>query len=95
MMDLTSTFGLMFIPFFFTMGIFGFLIAILGTILWLWVLIDCVKRTFKSDTEKLVWVLVLILLGLLGAVIYYFVVKVKDNKNVKGNKKKSKKRRRR
>ncbi len=94
-MDLTSTFGLMFIPFFFTMGIFGFLIAILGTILWLWVLIDCVKRTFKSDTEKLVWVLVLILLGLLGAVIYYFVVKVKDNKNVKGNKKKSKKRRRR
>ena len=88
MMDLTSTFGLMFIPFFFTMGIFGFLIAILGTVFWLWVLIDCVKRTFKSDTEKMVWVLVLILLGLLGAVIYYFVVKVKDNK------KKSKKHRR-
>ena len=86
-MDLTSTFGLMFIPFFFTMGIFGFLIAILGTIFWLWVLIDCVKKTFKSDAEKIVWVLVLILLGLLGAVIYYFVVKVKDNK-------KSKKRRR-
>jgi len=77
MMDLTSTFGLMFIPFFFTMGIFGFLIAILGTIFWLWVLIDCVKKTFKSDAEKIVWVLVLILLGLLGAVIYYFVVKVK------------------
>ena len=88
MMDLTSTFGLMFIPFFFTMGIFGFLIAILGTIFWLWVLIDCVKKTFKSDAEKIVWVLVLILLGLLGAVIYYFVVKVKDNKQ------KSKKRRR-
>lgn len=88
MMDITSTFGLMFIPFFFAMGIFGFLIAILGTILWLWVLIDCVKRTFKSDAEKIVWVLVLILLGLLGAVIYYFVVKVKDSK------KKIKKRRR-
>ena len=88
MMDLTSTFGLMFIPFFFTMGIFGFLIAILGTVFWLWVLIDCVKRSFKSDAEKIVWVLVLILLGLLGAVIYYFVVKVKDNKQ------KSKKRRR-
>ena len=87
-MDLTSTFGLMFIPFFFTMGIFGFLIAILGTVFWLWVLIDCVKRSFKSDAEKIVWVLVLILLGLLGAVIYYFVVKVKDNKQ------KSKKRRR-
>jgi cell division protein FtsL len=28
-----------------------------------------------SDTEKLIWVLVALFLGIIGAIVYYFVVK--------------------
>lgn len=43
-------------------------------------LVDCLKRDFKKDIEKVVWVLVLVFLHLLGALVYYFVVKVQDKK---------------
>lgn len=33
-------------------------------IFWLKMLIDCIKRNFKNDNEKIVWVLVIVLLGL-------------------------------
>ena len=39
---------------------------------WLWALVDCLKREFPGN-EKIVWVLVIILLHLLGAVIYLAV----------------------
>ena len=49
-------------------------------------LIDCVKRDFKNDNEKIAWVLVIALLGFLGAAVYYFAVKIND-KNKTGKKK--------
>lgn len=42
---------------------------------WLFSLIDCVKRDFANSSEKVVWVLVLIFVGILGAFIYNIVVK--------------------
>lgn len=41
-------------------------------------LVDCVTRNFKKDTDKVVWVLVIIFAGLIGSIIYYFVVKRKS-----------------
>lgn len=46
-----------------------FLFLALPTILWLWALIDCVKREFKGS-DKLIWVLVIIFLPLIGAILY-------------------------
>ena len=43
-------------------------------------LIDAASRKFHSDSDKVIWILVVILLGTLGALIYYFVVYWKDNK---------------
>ncbi|RMD67056.1 hypothetical protein D6817_02685 [Candidatus Pacearchaeota archaeon] len=43
-------------------------------VFWLWMLIDSIKRDFKSDGEKIVWVLVIIFLHILGALIYLAVV---------------------
>ncbi|MCX6694762.1 MAG: PLD nuclease N-terminal domain-containing protein [Candidatus Altiarchaeota archaeon] len=40
-------------------------------------LIDCVKREFKDQNEKIVWILILALTNWIGAVIYYFLVKRK------------------
>lgn len=68
----------------------GFIAIIIGIFLfafWLWMLIDCLKRDFKKDYEKIVWVLVMIFLHLLGAIIYYFVVKISDKKGAKERKK--------
>ncbi len=65
-------------------AIFGAILAVLlfglfvfSFIFWLFMLIDCVKRNFKEDSEKIVWVLVIIFTGIIGALIYYFVVKKK------------------
>ena len=51
-------------------------VVVLG-VFWLWMLVDCLKRNFKKDNEKLVWVIVLLFAHLIGAFLYYFIVKVK------------------
>ncbi len=59
--------------------VFGILIflglMIFLFIFWILMIIDCVKRKFKNENDKIVWILVLIFLQFLGAIIYYFVVK--------------------
>jgi len=52
-----------------------FAIGILAFIFWIFMLVDALKRKFKTDGEKIAWVLVVIFLQILGAIIYYFVVK--------------------
>ncbi|HID28021.1 MAG TPA: hypothetical protein EYP22_09465 [Methanosarcinales archaeon] len=52
-------------------------------ILWLWMLIDCLKRpdnwfAIGGNNAKLIWVLVIIFTGFIGALLYYFLVKSKD-----------------
>jgi len=43
-------------------------------VLWLWMLIDCVKRPFDKKT---MWIVLIIILGWIGAIAYFFVVKRK------------------
>jgi len=56
-------------------------VAIFLFVFWIKMIIDCAKRDFKGDNEKIVWILVIVLLGVLGAAIYYFAVK--ENKKPK------------
>ena len=65
-------------------GLAAILIGVLLFLFWLWMIVDCLKRDFKKDYEKIVWILVMIFLHILGAVIYYFVVKVEDRKGGRG-----------
>jgi Phospholipase_D-nuclease N-terminal len=54
-------------------GLLGLILLVLGIMLfvfWIWMLVDCIKNTALSDTEKIVWVLVIIFLHFLGALIY-------------------------
>ena len=65
------------------LGFFGIILLVLVFIaifaflfvFWILMIIDCVKRDFKGDNDKVAWILVLVFLGFLGAAIYYFVVK--------------------
>ena len=55
-------------------------LAIIGLIIylfvfWILMIIDAAQRRFKDGAEKIVWVLILIFLGILGAIIYYFIIK--------------------
>ena len=60
-------------------------ISVFIFVFWISMIIDCVKRKFKDDSSKILWILILIFLGILGAIIYYFVVKKPEccSKNVK------------
>jgi uncharacterized membrane protein len=64
-------------------GVVGVLIAIALSVLififWISMLIDCLQRKFKKDNDKLVWTLVIIFVGVIGATIYYFLVKKGKN----------------
>jgi hypothetical protein len=61
---------------------FIWLIALGLMALWIWMLIDCIKRDEDQfppmgDNTKLIWILIVVLAGWLGAIIYYFMVKQK------------------
>ncbi len=50
--------------------------GILLLVFWVVMLIDVLKRTnWKQESDKTLWILLVILLGYLGAIIYYFAIK--------------------
>ena len=51
------------------------IVAILVLIFWIWMLVDCAKRRFKNDVEKIVWVVVIALCSWIGALVYFIVIK--------------------
>jgi hypothetical protein len=61
-----SIFGLLFF-------LFWILILFGGTILWIWMLIECVTKESSEGNDKLVWLLVILFTHWIGALIYYFV----------------------
>ncbi|HLZ62425.1 MAG TPA: PLDc N-terminal domain-containing protein [Ktedonosporobacter sp.] len=55
------------------LGIGGQGIAVIATIFWAWVLIDCLTKEPAESNDKVAWVLVILLVPVLGALAYYFV----------------------
>jgi len=53
------------------------LISILFFAFWIWMLVDCVKRDFD---QKVLWIILILVLGWIGAIAYYFVVRRKNGK---------------
>jgi len=47
-------------------------LALMCMAFWVWMLVDAIKNRRLSDTEKIVWVLVILFLHFLGALIYFF-----------------------
>jgi prolipoprotein diacylglyceryltransferase len=65
---------------------FLFLIIICGLTLWIWMLIDVIRRKDgqfpqpQNKDQKLIWLLIVILTSYIGAAIYYFMVYRKAGK---------------
>lgn len=57
----------------------AFVACILGLIIfWIVMLVDVIQRDFNDSNDKLMWVLIVLLTGWIGAIIYYVMVKRKS-----------------
>ena len=61
-------------------GIVGLLISLVffvmgigGTILWIWMIVDCATKEPSEGNEKVLWILVIVLTHWIGALIYLLV----------------------
>jgi hypothetical protein len=48
------------------------LIGLSLAILWVWMLVECVTREPSEGNDKIVWLLIILLLGWIGALVYFF-----------------------
>ena len=48
-------------------------VGVLGTVFWIWMLIDCAVKEPAQGNDKLVWVIIILLTHFIGAAIYFFV----------------------
>jgi hypothetical protein len=62
---------------FFLLFLFGGAFALACLAFWIWMLIDCAQAPEPpgDKNHRLVWILVLIFAGWIGALIYFFVVR--------------------
>jgi hypothetical protein len=61
--------------FFFGLGIFGLIVALVLGAFWLWMLIDALSNPTLEPTMKIVWGLLIFFLPFVGAVAYFFVAR--------------------
>ena len=55
---------LLFVLFVITFGLAAFAF-------WIWMIVDCAQNKRLNDSERIVWILVVIFLHILGALIYF------------------------
>ena len=48
-------------------------IGLAGTIFWIWMIVDCASNEPSEGNEKLIWILIIVLTHLVGALIYLLV----------------------
>jgi len=49
--------------------LFGF--ALLATIFWIWMLVDCARRISNGDNRQIGWLIVIVVAHGLGALVYF------------------------
>jgi hypothetical protein len=54
------------------LGMVGIILAILTSLFWLWMIVDCATSR-REGSEKIVWLLVIFFLHFIGALVYFFV----------------------
>lgn len=50
----------------------GVLIGLVGTVFWIWMIIDCATKERSEGNDKVIWILVILFTHLIGALIYFF-----------------------
>lgn len=65
---------LIFWPFALAFGGAMMIFGLIFIIFWIWMLVDCAKRKFRSDVEKIVWIVIVAISGWVGSLIYFVVI---------------------
>ena len=52
------------------------LLGVGSTAFWIWMLIDCATKEEEEGNTKVVWILIIVFTGIIGALIYLFVRKL-------------------
>lgn len=50
------------------------------TVVWFWMLFDCIR--YENERDKVVWILVIVLAGIVGALIYLFARRVPRRRTI-------------
>lgn len=48
-------------------------LAVLVFALWIWMIVDCAKRKKFQNGDNVMWILLLVLTGPIGMILYYFM----------------------
>ncbi len=70
---ISGLFGLAFGGFWLVFVCLSGLLGVASTVLWIWVLVEVLTKETSEENTKLIWVLVIVLTGWIGALIYLFV----------------------
>ncbi|MFQ5892146.1 MAG: PLDc N-terminal domain-containing protein [Candidatus Methanofastidiosia archaeon] len=54
-------------------GGFGYLVAIVWLIVFIWALVDIIQRKDLSTIWKIIWIVVCFFLGIIGVIIYVLI----------------------
>jgi hypothetical protein len=55
-------------------------LGIIGTIIYIFTIIDVLRSNFTSSTDKLIWILVVILLPLIGTILWFLIGRGKSTR---------------
>ncbi|MFC2187042.1 PLDc N-terminal domain-containing protein [Peijinzhouia sedimentorum] len=55
-------------------------LGIIGTIIYIFTLIDVLRSSFSSSTDKLIWILVVIFLPLVGTILWFLIGRGKSTR---------------
>jgi hypothetical protein len=53
--------------------LFMICLVLAASAFWIWMIVDCATNEPSEGNDKLIWLLVIILVHLLGAILYYFI----------------------
>jgi len=57
------------------------IVMVLGIIgIWLWSLIHCIQNKQLSDTNRIIGIVLIVVLGLIGSLVYLFLPKEKPSR---------------
>lgn len=48
-------------------------ISIASFVFWIWMLIDCATKETDANNNRLIWILLIVFLGVLGALLYLLI----------------------
>ena len=55
------------------MIIFWLVFGLATLVLWIWALVDVIRREFPNSNDKVLWIVLIIVLGILGSILYLII----------------------